>query len=127
MCDICCCCKVQAIYRGLGECPPPPPGIFLNRKVRNGAVSSVSITQTSVSQERLEFTQIPFKTVVKKKIINKKIIINPPPPPQILGSKSQPWNGEQPDKTAGFPPQMKTLIIYLLFDDKACYRVFSLT
>ena len=48
-------CEVQGV---LGACSPRK---FLNRTLRN-AVSSVSETQESVSQGRLEFTQILFES-----------------------------------------------------------------
>ena len=73
--DIFWCCRVPCERRRL-ELPrgvwghAPPPGIFFKRTFRN-AVSSVSGTQESVSQEGVEFIQIPFKNVSKKTYIIK--------------------------------------------------------
>ena len=92
--------KCRLLRGGLRACPP---GNILNRTLRN-AVFSVSETQESVSQARLEFTQKVSKINCNNN--NTKIKQTP----QILATNYRTWNGKPPEETCGLQSQTKTLL-----------------
>ena len=96
--------KRRLLRWGLRACPP---GNILNRTLRN-AVFSVSETQESVSQARLEFTQKVSKINCNNNNNNNNNKIKQTP--QILATNYRTWNGKPPEETCGLQSQTKTLL-----------------